>query len=248
MMGTGDARARLIAALLFIVAAFLARTLASLVCVAAVAAVLWAWIMFHHDSRWRTRISRPLGALVAFIVVFDALFAPAYGTPLATLGPAVISAGSLLQGALDAARLMAATFIGAALVASSSREELARAAADLLVFLPLAARERSYLVLMVCFQAIPAFLHTWREVREAQELRGLTSQGSLLVRARSYLPLAVPLFNKTFSSAHTLARSLVTRGYDGTPAPMRQRRPAWHTSDVLLVAGAAALTLICALM
>ena len=83
------------------------------------------------------------------------------------------------------------------------------------------------------------------EIARVQEARGADfSSGRLLRRARSLLPLFVPLFGACFRDAEELGTALASRGYRGGKGRSRYRPSRFGVGDlVALIAVTAAIAM-----
>ena len=99
------------------------------------------------------------------------------------------------------------------------------------------------MILTMALRFLPVLLSRAGEVARVQEARGADfSSGRLLRRARSLLPLFVPLFTGCFRDASELGTALASRGYRGGKGRTRYRTPHFGLSDLL------ALTVVAAAM
>ena len=68
-------------------------------------------------------------------------------------------------------------------------------------------------VLLSALQIIPQTLDMAGRIQDAQRARGLETEGSLLVRARAYLPLMLPLVLSSLVATQERAMALEVRGF-----------------------------------
>jgi energy-coupling factor transporter transmembrane protein EcfT len=99
------------------------------------------------------------------------------------------------------------------------------------------------------FRLVPALLATANHVVEAQRLRGLRyDEGSLLTRARRYVPLLVPILAGSLRSATRMSWALEAKGFgSGRPRTpylvLRMRKLDWAVLLAALAWLAAAIVL-----
>jgi energy-coupling factor transport system permease protein len=77
-------------------------------------------------------------------------------------------------------------------------------------------------VLLSALQMIPQTLDMAARIQDAQRARGLETQGSLVVRARAYLPLMLPLVLSSLVATQERAMALEVRGF-GLPVRRHSR-------------------------
>ncbi|MDQ6918199.1 MAG: energy-coupling factor transporter transmembrane protein EcfT [Candidatus Dormibacteraeota bacterium] len=68
-------------------------------------------------------------------------------------------------------------------------------------------------VLLSALQIIPQTLEMAGRIQDAQRARGLETEGSILVRARAYLPLMLPLVLSSLVATQERAMALEVRGF-----------------------------------
>jgi energy-coupling factor transport system permease protein len=88
------------------------------------------------------------------------------------------------------------------------------------------------LMLVIALRFIPTFIEEANTIQKAQLARGATFSGNLIRRARSLVPLLVPLFLSAFRRADELAVAMEARNYrtDGPRTSFRQLR--FSRSDI----------------
>jgi energy-coupling factor transport system permease protein len=80
--------------------------------------------------------------------------------------------------------------------------------------------------LVIALRFIPTFVEEANNIQKAQMARGATFSGHLIRRARSLVPLLVPLFLSAFRRADELAVAMEARNYrtDGPRTHFHQLR------------------------
>jgi energy-coupling factor transport system permease protein len=88
------------------------------------------------------------------------------------------------------------------------------------------------LMLVIALRFIPTFIEEANTIQKAQLARGATFSGNLIRRARSLVPLLVPLFLSAFRRADELAVAMEARNYrtDGPRTSFQQLR--FSRSDI----------------
>lgn len=93
------------------------------------------------------------------------------------------------------------------------------------------------LVLTLAMRFLPTVMEEGERIVAAQRARGAKFEGSFLQRARSMIPLSVPLLTSCLRRADTLALAMTARGYR-PGAPRTALVPlAFAASDTLAIAG-----------
>lgn len=229
-----DPRAKVVFSFLFIVAAFLADDAHELVLVAFAAATSLAASGIGCAQAMRTL--RPFVWLMAFVLVFNALF----------------SAGGVAYAAESVARFALVLLGSSTLMATTSPTELADAAALLLRPLArLGARvDDAVLCVSMTLRFVPLMLGEFKRIKAAQEARlARFDQASPVARARAYVSVMVPLFAGALRRSEALALAIRNRDYGAAGARrtcIRAYRLARRDRAVLL-AGAALLAAVVAL-
>jgi energy-coupling factor transport system permease protein len=102
--------------------------------------------------------------------------------------------------------------------------------------------QETAMILTMALRFLPVMLSRAGEIARVQEARGADfSSGRLLRRARSLLPLFVPLFGGCFRDAEELGTALASRGYRGGWGRSRYRAGSFGAGEIasLLVVAAA---------
>jgi len=97
------------------------------------------------------------------------------------------------------------------------------------------------MMMTIALRFIPTLLEETDKIMKAQMARGADFEtGNLLRRAKSLIPLLVPLFISAFRIAQDLAMAMEARCYRGGDARTRMNAMRFHTRDAL-----ASLCMIC---
>jgi energy-coupling factor transport system permease protein len=190
------------------------------------------------------RVWRAMGMLAAMVIVLTAIFGGAGGAVLLQLGPLVVTAGSLAQGLLLAARLVALALVFALWLFTTDQSAMVRG------FVALRMPYEWGLTLALALRYLPIFGSLYGQVRDAQQARGLDlAQGSLWGRLRALQPVLIAMIITALRNSEHLgwaleARALGARGVRRTVfRPLHMARTDWLATGVL----AAALLVACLL-
>ncbi|MFC4075381.1 energy-coupling factor transporter transmembrane component T family protein [Salinithrix halophila] len=101
------------------------------------------------------------------------------------------------------------------------------------------------LMMSIALRFVPTLWEETEKIIKAQEARGADFEsGSLFRRAKSYIPVLIPLFVSAFRRAEELAMAMEARGYRGGKGRTRLRKLAYTRRDaaafavlILLITG-----------
>ncbi|MCB0880057.1 MAG: hypothetical protein KDC46_13885, partial [Thermoleophilia bacterium] len=234
-----DARVRVLATGIVMVAALMAASLAAAAIMAAACAAV---VVAARIDRARVRLAvRPLVALTVMLVLLQLLVGGAPDTQLWHGRDAGFAAAPALLRSLQAAAIVLATLaLGAATTALDLASALRRLLAPLaIVRVPVASLA---FVVATALGLVPAMADELERLRLARRARGIEPRGRHpLARLRADAALVAPLFVAAFRRAHLLADALAVRGVDPRE-PGRPWRPMHvPSSDVLLLVAGVAL-------
>jgi energy-coupling factor transport system permease protein len=194
-----------------------------------------------------------LGPLLPVLLVTTAIHAFATpGRPLLVLpGPEwVASVEGLAQGARLAFRLVDVLLVVAILTMTTSPLDLADGLERLFAFLaPLKVPVHEVaMTLTIALRFVPMLTDEAARVHAAQASRGAAFGGGPVRRARSLVPLILPLFVSTFARADRLAMAMEARGYSGGGGRSRYRRLRFAAGDWAAVFASFALSVVTVLL
>jgi energy-coupling factor transporter transmembrane protein EcfT/uncharacterized membrane protein len=208
-----DARIKIIACLVFFVLAFCLHGLAGYLVLAALTMCILA--LSGMSVGQALRLLRPFVYLIIFVLAFDSLFLRD-GTVLFEGVGLCISTGGILFAIDSVLRFICLVLALGALMRTTSADELSFATRRLLSPLRhLGLRvEDAALAVEVSMRFIPLLTEEFYALKQSQESRGAQfSSGSPLARARSFLPVFVPLFVSAIARANALAVAICARAY-----------------------------------
>ena len=218
-----DPRAKLFSFLIIVSAVFPSKTWLGVAIWVAVLAVL----VEASKISWRAllRSSRP----VMFLAVFTFIFNLAAGY----FRNSDIS-GAFLNALFMSSRLVILMMFAVMLPLTTAPLELADGLDALLRPLErfkFPANECAIMIAMA-LRFIPLLMQETDKIMRAQLSRGARlDQGNIFQRARSFLPVLIPLLIIIFRRADDIAVAMEARGYDGGKGRTRRRPLVWKLKD-----------------
>lgn len=209
-----DPRAKIICVLLFISSIFVGESYAAYGLMAAFVAVVLA--LSSIPPAMILKSLKPLWIIIILTVGIHVFTTP--GQAIYELGPLAVTAEGLRQGFLMSTRLILLIVISSLLTYTTSPIALTDAIERLLkpfekIGLP--AHELA-MMMTIALRFIPTLLEETDRIMKAQMARGADfASGNLLRRAKSMVPLLVPLFISAFRRADELAVAMEARCYRG---------------------------------
>ncbi|MDR3592175.1 MAG: energy-coupling factor transporter transmembrane component T [Negativicutes bacterium] len=238
-----DPRTKLLGTLIFIGSIFLAESYPAygVLCLYAVLAIATARI----PPRMVFRSLRPLWVIIVLTMLIHLFSTP--GTVLYRVGPLTITAEGIRQGALMTFRLVFLIVMSSLLTFTTSPIVLTDGIERLLkpfrrIGLP--AHELA-MMMTIALRFIPTLLEETDRIMKAQMARGADfAQGNILRRAKSMVPLLVPLFISAFRRADELAVAMEARCYRGGENRTRMKELHFSPRDLAAAAAILALTAV----
>jgi energy-coupling factor transport system permease protein len=228
-----DPRVKIVLSVALAIALFTRHSYLALGIYAAVLAIALALSGLSAAVVWRSL--RPALALILITLLVQLLFAS--GTPLAAWGPFHITAHGIELAVFLCIRLMLLVLIGLLLTATTAPVPLTDGLAWLLRPLSYVRVPTEEIALMVtiALRFIPTLIAELQAITMAQRARGARfGSGSPLRRARSLIPVLVPLFVISFKRADELATAMEARCYE--PGVRRTRLHPLHAGRLDMAA------------
>ena len=196
-----------------------------------------------------------LGALRAvFILLLITALAQLFFSPGRVLwewGPLSITNTGVYNGVLYTLRLALAVILMCVLTMTTNSVELMMGLEGLMAplrWIRFPVQETA-MILTTALRFLPVLLSRAGEIARIQEARGADfSSGNLLRRARSLLPVLVPLFTSCFRDAQEMGTALASRGYRGGKGRTRYRVSSFGLADLLALAATAAMIALAVLL
>ena len=228
-----DPRAKIVATAVLVAGLFLVDSTAGLLFVAAALVALVA--ASRIPVRRFLRLLRPVLFIVALTVVFQVLFSRE-GATIFEWGFLEVHAGGLWLGFFLGLRILLLVGVAGVLTATTAPVALADAIEDLLSPLKRVRFPAHEVAMMmtIALRFIPTLGEEAEKIKGAQAARGADfSEGGPLRRARSFLPVLIPLTVGAFRRADELADAMESRGYRGGEGRTRYRELRFRISDAL---------------
>lgn len=209
-----DPRVKILATMIFIVAIFLAETVASYAVVAGFTIVTLAVSRLPWRLVWTS--IKPLWIIIVFTMGIHVFTTP--GTMLWQYGWLHISEEGVRMGSMMAARLVFLIVFSSLLTYTTSPIRLTDGIEHLLTpFKRFGVPAHELAMMMtIALRFIPTLLEETDRIMKAQESRGADfTTGSIVKRAKHMIPLLVPLFISAFRRADELAVAMEARCYRG---------------------------------
>lgn len=241
-----DPRTKILGTLVLAVAVFVARGSTGLAGVAVLIALIV--LASRIPPGYVLRGLRPVFWLLAFTVVLQIIFGQEGGHVVFHRAWITITRENLTLGLFYGARLALLIVATSLMTFTTSPVELTDGLERLLrpfrrIGVP--AHELA-LMMTIAIRFIPTLAEETDKIMKAQMARGAEfTRGSIVTRARSLVPLLVPLFLGAFRRAEALALAMEARGYRGGDGRTRMKelvlRPRDYAAFVLLALVAALL-------
>jgi energy-coupling factor transport system permease protein len=228
-----DPRAKIVATAVLVAGLFLIDSTMGLMFVAAALVALVA--ASRIPVRSFLRLLRPVLFIVALTVTFQVLFSRE-GATVFEWGFLEVHAGGLRLGFFLALRIIVLVGVAGVLTATTAPVALADGIEDLLSPLKRLRFPVHEVAMMmtIALRFIPTLGEEAEKIKGAQAARGADfSEGGPLRRARSLVPVLVPLTVGAFRRADELAEAMESRGYRGGEGRTRYRELRFRARDAL---------------
>ena len=242
-----DPRMKIMATIIFIVAIFLANSLASYVIVTAFTVL--CFLISRLPLRLIVKSLKPLWIIIVFTMGIHVFTTP--GDVLWQWGILHITREGIYQGALMTARLIYLIVFSSLLTYTTSPIVLTDGIEHLLnPFKRIGVPAHELAMMMtIALRFIPTLLEETDRIMKAQTARGANfTSGSLLQRGKNMIPLLVPLFVSAFRRADDLATAMEARCYRGGEGRTRMNELAYSYRDALGMAAVLLVTVVLVLM
>ncbi|MGI6036792.1 MAG: energy-coupling factor transporter transmembrane component T family protein [Limnochordia bacterium] len=227
-----DPRTKIIITMLLIIVLFLVNTFAGYGLIALF--ILTLIFLSQLSPRFILRGLRPIIVILLFTLTLHIFLTE--GTVLWQVGPIKITEEGLNKGGMMALRLILLVLGASLLTLTTSPIALTDGIERLLNpfrRLGLPAHELA-MMMTIALRFIPTLLEETEKIMKAQMARGADFEsGNLVQRAKSLLPLLVPLFVSAFRRADELAVAMEARCYRGGNGRTKMKQLTWTGNDYL---------------
>ena len=197
--------------------------------------VLWCAVSTKIGLKYMLRGLKPLFVIIALTFVLN-LFLMRDGDVLVRWGIIRITSGGLHTAVFMAVRLMLLVLCSQILTLTTSPISLTDGLESLmrpLSKIGFPAHEIS-MMMSIALRFIPTLVEETTKIRRAQMARGADFEsGGLIQRAKSMVPLLVPLFVSAFRRADELAMAMEARCYRGGKGRTKMKQLHFHWRDAL---------------
>ena len=241
-----DPRCKILSTFLLLTGLFLASTPYDF--------ILWALLLVmlatlsRPSLRTVLRAGRPVVFLVAVTVLLNIFWTP--GVEIARLGPLRVTREGAALAFSMGMRLFFLVIFASLLMMTTSPMAFSDGLERLLQPFAKIGFPASEMAMMmtIALRFIPTLFEETDRILKAQISRGADFEsGGLIKRAKSFLPILIPLFVLVFQRAENLATAMEARCYQPGAPRTRMNALRWHLSDtfaMLALCGYIALVLL----
>lgn len=231
-----DARVKLIATLLYIVSLFLVKSFVGYGFIFLMLAVVIA--VSKVPVKFMLKGLKSIVIIILFTAVLN-LFTQKGGTPLATIWKFTITTEGVLMAIKMCFRLVMLIVGSSVLTLTTTPIRLTDGIEALLKpFKVIGVPSHEIAMMMtIALRFIPTLLDETDKIMKAQQARGADfSSGGLVKRAKSLVPILVPLFISAFRRAEELAMAMESRCYHGDAGRTRMNKMVFSGRDFITMA------------
>ncbi len=232
-----DARAKVILAVLYIVATFLCKNVYTFVALAVSALLLI--LLSRLPLRAVLRGIRPILFIMCFTAFFNLFLTKGEGEPLWHFWRLSLYTEGIYAAVFMLVRIVVLILgTGVFLTYTTTPIALTDAIESLLsplrIFrLPV---HEFAMMMTIALRFIPLLSEETGKIMNAQKARGIDfSHGSLLRRAKALVPILIPLFVSAFRRAEELATAMECRCYRGGAGRTKMTVPRLHARDFVAI-------------
>lgn len=236
-----DPRAKIIISIAFMVLLFVGNNFYAFIVMGAFAFL--AAVLSRVPGGLLLRGLRPIVFIMIFTMALHLFLTP--GPVMFKVGPVIATWSGLVQGLFIGVRLVILIMFTSLLTLTTSPIELTDGLEDIMkpfARLGVPAHELA-MMMTIALRFIPTLLEEAERIMKAQMARGADFEsGNMVKRARSLVPLLVPLFVSAFRRADDLAMAMEARCYRGGEGRTRMRQFRLHARDFAAFAVTLAVT------
>ncbi len=227
-----DPRIKIIATLLFVVELFIVDSFWGFL--AATAALMVVIGISKVPLTFILRGLKPIFLIIAFTFILNLFVIP--GKVLVEIGPLSISEEGVYTAFFMAARLIL-LIIGSSLLTFTTKPMSLTDGIEALLspFSKIGVPAHELAMMMtIALRFIPTLLEETDKIMKAQQARGADFEsGNIIRRAKSLIPILIPLFINAFRIAHDLAMAMEARCYRGGQFRTRMNAMKFGSQDAV---------------
>ncbi len=232
-----DARAKLIAAVLYIVCTFLCKNVLAFVALALSAFVLI--LLARIPLRTVMRGIRPILFIMCFTALLNLFFTKGESEPLWSFWRFSIYTEGIYSAVFMLVRIVV-LILGTSIFLTYTTTPIALTDGMESLLSPLRVIRLPVhefaMMMTIALRFIPLLSEETGKIMNAQKARGVDfSQGGLVRRAKALIPILIPLFVSSFRRAEELATAMECRCYRGGTGRTKMNVPHLHVRDFLAV-------------
>lgn len=231
-----DPRTKIIMTLIFMVILFIVDSLWALL--AAFIFIAAIFLVAGISFKYAIRGMKPVLYIIIFTMVLNMFFTK--GNVLLSIGPAKITEEGLILAAVVSIRVFLLIASASIMTYTTTPITLTDGIEKLMkplnkVKFPV---HEMAMMMTIALRFIPTLIDETDKIMKAQAARGADiGSGNLLARAKSFIPVLIPLFVSSFRRADDLAVAMEARCYRGSEGRTSMRILKFSSIDVAILAG-----------
>ena len=225
-----DARIKLIATFVFMASLFIINKFwpYAIVFISLLAVIKLSSI----PTKYILKGLKPLRWIIIFTFVINVFFLP--GDPIWSFGFIKITEQGISQAIFMALRLIFLIICTSLLTLTTSPIELTDGIERLLRPIGKSLAQELAMMMTIALRFIPTLTEETDKIMKAQKARGADFEtGNLIQKAKSLIPLLVPLFISSFRRADELAMAMESRCYRGGAGRTRMKELQFSSRDLV---------------
>ena len=226
-----DPRTKIIITFIYIISLFLVKEFTGYIYV--ISFVLLSIFLSKINISFVLKGLKPLAIIIGITIIINMLLTP--GEVIYKLGPLKVTIEGLRLAGFMALRLVFLVVGTSLLTLTTSPIALTDGIEFIVKYIPFGKKYAHELAMMmtIALRFIPTLMEETDRIMKAQMARGADFEsGNILQRAKSLVPLLVPLFISAFRRADELAVAMEARCYRGGENRTRMKELQIHTRDV----------------
>ena len=232
-----DPRTKIILAVLFIVAVFVANNPLTFLLLGMTALILVA--VSRISFKVVLKSVKPIVFILLFTAIINVFMTKGNGAPLLSFWIIEIYEEGIVRAVMMALRVLI-LIIGTSILLTYTTSPISLTDGLESLLSPLKKIKvpvQTFAMMMsIALRFIPTLVEETEKIMNAQKSRGADfSSGSLIQRAKSLIPILIPLFVSSFKRAEELATAMECRCYRGDQNRTKLVKLEYKTADVLFI-------------